>query len=269
MKDLGNCLSGPAVVAYGERHASGESLDAVFDRAISIPTTPNKSDSQGIIEGISVLPTSAGRYEKMVGNSSEIRQLPLFRYAHSVVVVISASEGRQLDFHEIKRIRELVDLHFPSAQIKRYALVVGSSPKTSITLLISGSAFSTFDVFYHFLNYVNRCFAKDDVDEAELKEVLELLLDDEKFDSERLEKLLNEYEDLRPILVSGEHGSWEQKKLEVEQQFRRLKHSGVVSTNEFKLDDLLLQSQDVIATLRYVHRFEHKEVLKDIRSDRY
>lgn len=276
--DLSNCLGGPAVVGYSEQLDEKEGFDRLFGRAIS----PPKTNKDHVIEGLSVLPCSFKNYEKIGealsgGNVSAVKDLPLFKHASSVVVIVAAPRGDSLAFSDMTMLKTKVDQCFPAARIKRYAFVLGTSRRCSLTLLISGSACSTLDVFYPLTNYIFGAFVPAGTPAEKFSEDLDALLSAPEFDSTNFGKMLRDEESLSNVLVGAGGGGWELQKLGHEQKFASFAAKTPAADSDssgriepkIPLDDMLLRSDDVIEALHYIHRLEHHVPTPTVRPTRY
>lgn len=278
--DLNNSLSGPTAIAYSEQIKPKEEFGEIFFRAINPPKI-NSDDN--FIQGISILPTKYEKYIDLLeqaksGQIDEIKNLPLFKHAFSVVVIISAPTGDELTQQNLVKIKKSVDEYFPSAKIKRYAFVLATSEKVSLTLLISGSACSTYNVYYNIKNYLYSCFKKPEVELEEFNDCLNKTLSNAEFSFDEFSNLLHETEQLDNILVGIGSGMWQLTKLQHEQKFASFIQVDDTDQREkamhpskpvVELDEMMLKVDDIKQALHYVHRLEHRKQLAHVDADRY
>jgi hypothetical protein len=268
--DLNNSLSGPTAVAYAEGLTGGDlSLIELFRRAISLPQY--KPDEE-LVEGISILPTSAERYRQMVEKGANndfaaLSELKFYRCAFSIVAVISVPKLEMLRVTEVKELRRTLERAFPNAKIRRYSVVQGSSKNASLTLFIVGTACSTREAFNLLFRYIKGSFTRSDVDNEQLESVLRELLSSKTFDPAPLKALILPEESLDRVVVgvAGGVGQWRMNKMTYEQRYASYlpSHDDRQSlAPSLAMDDLLVRVDEVVDALEYMHRLEHQPELE-------
>jgi hypothetical protein len=258
INDLENSLSGSAVIGYAEQFGD-EDFGQLFLRAVS-PASYN-SDNEAF-EGISLLPSKFEDYQAIVdecrkNNSIEqLRELPLFGKALSVVAIVSAPRSEVFQQRNLRRVHENIELLFPNATIKRYALILGASENCSLTLIISGSACLAPDAMFAIRNYIFGCMVADHRQGEQFRRVFNELLLKPQFEPGELAAMMRDKESLEPVIVGmGSQGAWSRRKQELELRAKNLNpRSGPNGTAPVMVEDVLLSKQDVIDALEYIHR---------------
>ena len=190
-------------------------------------------------------------------NSIEsLRDLALFGKALSVVAIVAAPRSELFDQYNLRKVHENVELLFPNATIKRYALILGASENCSLTLIISGSACLVPDALFSIRNYIFGCMLSDNRQEGNFTEVFNRLLSNPQFEPGELAAMMRDKESLDPVLVGmGSQGAWSRRKQELELRAQSLNPRNVPnSAPPVMVDDVLLSKQEVIDALQYVYR---------------
>jgi hypothetical protein len=258
INDLENSLSGSAVIGYGEQFGD-EDFGQLFLRAVS-PASYN-SDNE-VFEGISLLPSKFEDYQAITDecrkkNSIEqLRELPLFGKALSVVAIVAAPRSEVFEQRNLRKVHENVELLFPNATIKRYALILGASENCSLTLIISGSACLVPDAMFSIRNYIFGCMVADNRQGEQFRRVFNEILSKPQFEPGELAAMMRDKESLDPVIVGmGSQGAWSRRKQELELRAKNLNpRSGSDGMAPVTVEDVLLSKQDVIDALEYIHR---------------
>jgi hypothetical protein len=258
INDLENSLSGTAVIGYSEQF-SNEDFGQLFLRAVA-PASYN-SDNE-VFEGISLLPTKYEEYQVTVDECRKndsierLRELPLFGKALSVVAIVAAPRSEVFEQRNLRKVHENIELLFPNATIKRYALILGASENCSLTLIISGSACLVPDAMFAIRNYIFGCMLADNRNEELFTRVFNELLSRPQFDPGELLAMMRDKESLDPVIVGmGSQGGWRRRKQELELRAQNLNSRHVAhGTPPVKVEDVLLSKQDVVDALEYIHR---------------
>jgi len=258
INDLENSLSGTAVIGYAEQFGN-EDFGQLFLRAVS-PASYN-SDNE-LFEGISLLPAKFEEYQATIDacrkNKSiePLRDLALFGKALSVVAIVSAPRSELFEQYNLRQVHENIELLFPNATIKRYALILGASQNCSLTLIISGSACLVPDALFAIRNYVFGCMLTDNRQQGHFTQVFNQLLSNPQFEPGELAAMMRDKESLDPIIVGmGSQGAWRRRKQELELRALSLNPRNVpTSAPPVLVEDVLLSKQDVIDALEYIHR---------------
>jgi hypothetical protein len=258
INDLENSLSGTAVIGYSEQFGN-EDFGQLFLRAVA-PASYN-SDNE-VFEGISLLPTKYEEYQVTVeecrknDSIERLRELPLFGKALSVVAIVAAPRSEVFEQRNLRKVHENIELLFPNATIKRYALILGASENCSLTLIISGSACLAPDAMFAIRNYIFGCMLADNRNEEQFTRVFNELLLRPQFDPGELLSMMRDKESLDPVIVGmGSQGGWRRRKQELELRAQSLNPRHVANgTPPVKVEDVLLSKQDVVDALEYIHR---------------
>ena len=258
INDLENSLSGTAVIGYSEQFGN-EDFGQLFLRAVA-PASYN-SDNE-VFEGISLLPTKYEEYQVTVeecrknDSIERLRELPLFGKALSVVAIVAAPRSEVFEQRNLRKVHENIELLFPNATIKRYALILGASENCSLTLIISGSACLAPDAMFAIRNYIFGCMLADNRNEEQFTRVFNELLSRPQFDPGELLAMMRDKESLDPVIVGmGSQGGWRRRKQELELRAQSLNPRYVANgTPPVKVEDVLLSKQDVVDALEYIHR---------------
>jgi hypothetical protein len=258
INDLENSLSGTAVIGYAEQFGN-EDFGQLFLRAVS-PASYN-SDNE-VFEGISLLPTKFEDYQVTIeacrkNNSVEsLRDFALFGKALSVVAVVSAPRSELFEQYNLRKVHENVELLFPNATIKRYALILGASENCSLTLIISGSACLVPDALFAIRNYIFGCMLSDNRQQGNFTQLFNQLLANPQFEPGELAAMMRDKESLDPVIVGmGSQGAWRRRKQELELRAQSLNPRNVPNSNPLVMvEDVLLSKADLIEALEYIHR---------------
>lgn len=258
INDLENSLSGTSVIGYAEQFGN-EDFGQLFLRAVS-PASYN-SDNE-VFEGISLLPAKFEEYQAIVeecrkNNSiEELRHFALFGKALSVVAIVSAPRSELFEQYNLRKVHENVELLFPNATIKRYALILGASENCSLTLIISGSACLVPDALFAIRNYIFGCMLTDNRQHGHFTQVFNQLMSNPRFEAGELAAMMRDKESLDPVIVGmGSQGAWRRRKQELELRAQSLNSRNVPnSTPLVMVEDVLLSKQDVLDALEYIHR---------------
>ncbi len=258
INDLENSLSGTAVIGYAEQFGN-EDFGQLFLRAVS-PASYNSENE--VFEGISLLPIKFEDYQATIeacrkNNSIEqLRDLALFGKALSVVAIVSAPRSELFEQYNLRKVHENIELLFPNATIKRYALILGASENCSLTLIISGSACLVPDALFAIRNYIFGCMLIDHRQQEHFTQVFNQLLSNPQFEPGELAAMMRDKESLDPVIVGmGSQGAWRRRKQELELRAQSLNPRNVPnSTPPVMVEDVLLSKQDVIDALEYIHR---------------
>ena len=258
INDLENSLSGTAVIGYAEQFGN-EDFGQLFLRAVS-PASYNSENE--VFEGISLLPTKFEDYQVTIeacrkNNSIEqLRDFALFGKALSVVAIVSAPRSELFEQYNLRKVHENIELLFPNATIKRYALILGASENCSLTLIISGSACLVPDALFAIRNYIFGCMLTDHRQQEHFTQVFNQLLSNPQFEPGELAAMMRDKESLDPVIVGmGSQGAWRRRKQELELRAQSLNPRTVPDgTPPVMVEDVLLSKQDVIEALDYIHR---------------
>jgi hypothetical protein len=258
INDLENSLSGTAVIGYAEQFGN-EDFGQLFLRAVS-PASYNSENE--VFEGISLLPTKFEDYQVTIeacrkNNSIEqLRDLALFGKALSVVAIVSAPRSELFEQYNLRKVHENIELLFPNATIKRYALILGASENCSLTLIISGSACLVPDALFSIRNYIFGCMLIDHRQREHFTQVFNQLLSNPQFEPGELAAMMRDKESLDPVIVGmGSQGAWRRRKQELELRAQSLNPRNVPNSAPLVMvEDVLLSKQDVIDALEYIHR---------------
>ena len=258
INDLENSLSGTAVIGYAEQFGN-EDFEQLFLRAVS-PASYN-SDNE-VFEGISLLPAKFEEYQaaieecRMTKSIEKLRDLTLFGKALSVVAIVSAPRSELFEQYNLRNVHENVELLFPNATIKRYALILGASENCSLTLIISGSACLVPDALFAIRNYIFGCMLKDNRQHAQFTQAFNQLMANPQFEPGELDAMMRDKESLDPVIVGmGSQGAWRRRKQELELRAQSLSpRNAPTGTPPVMVEDVLLSKQDIIDALEYIHR---------------
>jgi hypothetical protein len=258
INDLENSLSGPSVIGYGEQFGN-EDFGQLFLRAVS-PASYN-SDNE-VFEGISLLPSKYEEYQATIDECRKsdsverLRSLPLFGKALSVVAIVSAPRSEVFEQRNLRKVHENVELLFPNATIKRYALVLGASENCSLTLIISGSAGLVPDALFSMRNYIFGCMLNDRRQGEQFRQAFDRLLSEPEFKPDELLSMMRDRESLETVIVGmGSQGAWNRRKQELELRALTLNSRSMSNgTPIVRVEDVLLSKEDVIEALQYIHR---------------
>jgi hypothetical protein len=258
INDLENSLSGPSVIGYGEQFGN-EDFGQLFLRAVS-PASYN-SDNEAF-EGISLLPARYEEYQAIIDECRKsdsierLRSLPLFGKALSVVAIVSAPRSEVFEQRNLRKVHENVELLFPNATIKRYALVLGASENCSLTLIISGSACLVPDALFSLRNYIFGCILNDRRQGEQFRQAFDRLLSEPEFKPDELLSMMRDRESLETVIVGmGSQGAWNRRKQELELRAQTVNSRNVSNGAPIvRVEHVLLSKEDVIEALQYIHR---------------
>jgi len=97
------------------------------------------------------------------------RRDQLFGKALSVVAIVAAPRSEVFEQRNLRQVHENIEVLFPNATIKRYALILGASENCSLTLVISGSGCLVPDACFAIRNYIFGCMLMDNRDQEQFK----------------------------------------------------------------------------------------------------
>ena len=174
----------------------------------------------------------------------------------SVVAIVAAPRSEVFEQRNLRKVHENVELLFPNATIKRYAMILGASENCSLTLIISGSACLVPDAMFAIRNYIFGCMVADNRQEEQFRRVFNEMLSNPQFDPTELATMMRDKESLDPVIVGmGSPGAWNRRRQELELRAKNLNpRSGPNGTAPVLVEDVLLSKQDVIDALEYMHR---------------
>ncbi|MES2821677.1 MAG: hypothetical protein V4812_22100 [Pseudomonadota bacterium] len=255
--DLFMSLAGPVAVAYAEsvvpepgavvsdrprghdpREPARLDVDDLFFRSIDLPHF-NKATQA--IEGISLLPIESQRYREALAqyknsnyDASALSDLHFFKNCSSVVSIVSLPKGYKLSYMDLNRLKTHLNSLFPNTTLKRFALVIGASANLSLTTLVVKSPCLSDDFLTLIVAFIKRCFARDQYryDDSLDSAILDFIVA-EDFDEQRVDAMLNEYENPAKILDTN----WYAIKPMYEKKYRELIHDPekFVSINDIRL----------------------------------
>jgi hypothetical protein len=259
VNDLYMSLVGPVAVAYAESAvpASGNALDIrdVFFRSISFPRLNMQTQA---IEGISVLPQASKIYKETLdkfkeqfadnGSYQALEGVKCFINCPATITVISVPLGFELRSKTLSELKLAQDKVFPHTKLKRYALIVASSPYLSLTTLIARSACLSDEVLTLLFAYIKRCFARDPhkyANDGRIEEALMRYMTRLVQDKGIIKGMLEESEDVSEIMLAN----WK----EVKSTYERKARDMFPDSDRFvNMDDILLKADDVINALDYI-----------------
>lgn len=254
--DLFMSLAGPVAIAYAEsvvperpapasdkfkvfeKESPRLDIDDLFFRSIDLPHFNKQTQA---IEGISLLPIESRRYRAALEqyqasgyDAAALHDLHFFKNCSSVVSIVSLPKDYKLSYMDLNRLKTHLNSLFPNTTLKRYALVIGASANLSLTTLIAKSPCLSDDFLTLIVAFIKRCFARtpyrfdDTLDNA----ILEFITS-EHFAEERIDDLLNEFENPAKILDTN----WYAIKPMYEKKYRELINdkSRFVSINDIRL----------------------------------
>jgi uncharacterized protein with von Willebrand factor type A (vWA) domain len=173
-----------------------------------------------------------------------------------VVAIVAAPRSEVFEQRNLRQVHENIELLFPNATIKRYALILGASENCSLTLIISGSACLVPDALFAIRNYIFGCMLTDNRNQEQFTRAFNDLLSRPQFEAEELSAMMRDRESLDPVVVGmGSQGAWRRRKQELELRAKNLKPGSVSNgAPPVMVEDVLLSKQDVIDALEYIHR---------------
>lgn len=281
--DLFMSLAGPVAIAYAESvvpetpgpnsenkfkvFEKGQprlDIDDLFFRSIDLPHF-NK-DTQAI-EGISLLPIESKRYRAALDqyknsgcDAAALHDLHFFKNCSSVVSIVSLPKDYKLSYMDLNRLKTHLNSLFPNTTLKRYALVIGASANLSLTTLIAKSPCLSDDFLTLIVAFIKRCFARAPYrfDETLDNAILDFITQDE-FEEERIDDLLNEFENPAKILDTN----WYAIKPMYEKKYRELINdkSKFVSINDIRLSRECVKKAVKYLREIYRHRIGKTKVI--------
>ncbi|MBT0622836.1 hypothetical protein KIH32_02885 [Pseudomonas fluorescens] len=254
--DLFMSLAGPVAIAYAESVVpetpvpSGDkfkvfdkepqrlNIDDLFFRSIDLPHFNKVTQA---IEGISLLPIESKRYKASLEqyknsgyDAAALHDLHFFKNCSSVVSIVSLPKDYKLSYMDLNRLKTHLNSLFPNTTLKRYALVIGASANLSLTTLIAKSPCLSDDFLTLIVAFIKRCFARNPYrfDDTLDNSILDFIIHDD-FDEDRIDELLNEFENPAKILDTN----WYAIKPMYEKKYRELINDKekFVSINDIRL----------------------------------
>jgi hypothetical protein len=254
--DLFMSLAGPVAIAYAEsvvpetpapssdkfkvfeKEPQRLNIDDLFFRSIDLPHFNKVTQA---IEGISLLPIESKRYRASLEqyknsgyDAAALHDLHFFKNCSSVVSIVSLPKDYKLSYMDLNRLKTHLNSLFPNTTLKRYALVIGASANLSLTTLIAKSPCLSDDFLTLIVAFIKRCFAKNPYrfDETLDNSILDFIIN-EDFDEDRIDDLLNEFENPAKILDTN----WYAIKPMYEKKYRELINDKdkFVSINDIRL----------------------------------
>ncbi|MGF1695129.1 hypothetical protein L4C54_05570 [Vibrio lamellibrachiae] len=260
--DLFMSLAGPVAIAYSESvvgpNRNGPTdVDDLFYRSIELPHFNQQTQA---IEGISLLPVESSKYAELLRRYKEanfeldeLKDLHFFKNCSSIVSIISLPKDFKLTYTALNRLKSHINKLFPNTTLKRYALVIGTSPNLSLTTLVSKSPCLSDDFLTLIVAYVKRCFAKDEFRYSDIidKVILKAIKEDD-FDEEEVKSYFLNYENPAKVLDTN----WYAIKPMYEKKYREL----ISDKKKFtSINDIRLTSDCVIRALKYIREiYRHK-----------
>jgi len=215
-------------------------LDAndLFFRSIDLPHFNKVTQA---IEGISLLPIESKRYRASLEqyknsgyDAAALHDLHFFKNCSSVVSIVSLPKDYKLSYMDLNRLKTHLNSLFPNTTLKRYALVIGASANLSLTTLIAKSPCLSDDFLTLIVAFIKRCFARNPYrfDDTLDNSILDFIIN-EDFDEDRIDDLLNEFENPAKILDTN----WYAIKPMYEKKYRELINDKdkFVSINDIRL----------------------------------
>ena len=275
--DLFMSLAGPVAMAYAESvvphysaSASGDKaraldhkennrldVDDLFFRSIDLPHF-NKATQA--IEGISLLPIESTRYREALErykqsnyDASALSDLHFFKNCSSVVSIVSLPKGYKLSYMDLNRLKTHLNSLFPNTTLKRFALVIGASANLSLTTLVVKSPCLSDDFLTLIVAFIKRCFARDQYryDDSLDNAILDFIVG-ETFDEQRVDEMLNEYENPAKILDTN----WYAIKPMYEKKYRELIHD---PAKFISINDIRLSRDSVKQAIKYLREiYRHR-----------
>lgn len=250
--DLYMSLTGPVAIAYAEsmnpaKDGNVLNIADVFLRSISLPSLNKQTHA---IEGISILPQDPDKYAATLRhfreNESALSEVKFFVKCSATVSIISMPKGVKLPSSEFSTLKLMIDRVFPHTRIKRYSLVVGTSPNLSLTTIIARSACLSDEVLTLLFAYIKRCFAKEKYKYSnQVEEEIKNYLIERKQDEMKIKEVLKDLEDPSEIMEAN----WKDVKSIYEKKYRTL----LPNPKSFiPMDAVRLTVGDVINALKYI-----------------
>ncbi|MFJ2462418.1 hypothetical protein ACIOVC_28455, partial [Pseudomonas neuropathica] len=280
--DLFMSLAGPVAIAYAEsvvpetpppssdkfkvfdKEPQRLNIDDLFFRSIDLPHFNKVTQA---IEGISLLPIESKRYRASLEqyknsgyDAAALHDLHFFKNCSSVVSIVSLPKDYKLSYMDLNRLKTHLNSLFPNTTLKRYALVIGASANLSLTTLIAKSPCLSDDFLTLIVAFIKRCFAKNPYrfDETLDNSILDFIINEE-FDEDRIDDLLNEFENPAKILDTN----WYAIKPMYEKKYRELINDKekFVSINDIRLSrDCVKKSIKYLREI-YRHRIGKTKVI--------
>lgn len=273
--DLFMSLAGPVAIAYAEsvvperpapasdkfkvfeKESPRLDIDDLFFRSIDLPHFNKQTQA---IEGISLLPIESRRYRAALEqyqasgyDAAALHDLHFFKNCSSVVSIVSLPKDYKLSYMDLNRLKTHLNSLFPNTTLKRYALVIGASANLSLTTLIAKSPCLSDDFLTLIVAFIKRCFARtpyrfdDTLDNA----ILEFITS-EHFAEERIDDLLNEFENPAKILDTN----WYAIKPMYEKKYRELIND---KSRFVSINDIRLSRECVMKAVKYLREiFRHR-----------
>ena len=250
--DLKNSLYGPTVACYAEtRQTADLDLKRLLQAAISNASYNKDTES---IDGISVAPLPFAEYAPYFGVDFDESieklggELPLFRQAISVVVVLSVPTARAgvLKANHVRILKDAISRLFVKASVRRYVVIPDSGELVTLGVFISGSGHFTYEGLRAISAYGLNCLSGASRD-GQFEELLDDAFGGVDGSEHALGEALLSTEELGPILASyRESGPFLSKRMEVEALSRA--HSGV----QREFGSVLIQKEDFLAAMRLI-----------------
>ncbi|MXR29259.1 hypothetical protein [Pseudomonas sp. PICF6] len=149
--------------------------------------------------------------------------------------------------------QQIFNILFPNTTLKRYALVIGASANLSLTTLIAKSPCLSDDFLTLIVAFIKRCFARTPYrfDDTLDNSILDFIIN-EDFDEERIDDLLNEFENPAKILDTN----WYAIKPMYEKKYREL----ISDKDKFvSINDIRLSRDCVKKAIKYLREiYRHR-----------
>ncbi|MCK6265408.1 hypothetical protein KP803_19250 [Vibrio sp. ZSDE26] len=260
--DLFMSLAGPVAIAYSESVVGSNrngptDVDDLFYRSIELPHFNQQTQA---IEGISLLPVESTKYEELLRRYKEanfeldeLKELHFFKNCSSIVSIISLPKDYKLTYTSLNRLKSHINRLFPNTTLKRYALVIGTSPNLSLTTLVSKSPCLSDDFLTLIVAYVKRCFAKDEFRYSDtIDRVILKAIKEDEFNEEEIKSYFLSYENPAKVLDTN----WYAIKPMYEKKYREL----ITDKKKFtSINDIRLTSDCVIRAIKYIREiYRHK-----------
>lgn len=273
--DLFMSLAGPVAIAYAEsvvpespvpgsdkfkvfeKEPPRLNIDDLFFRSIDLPHFNKVTQA---IEGISLLPIESKRYRAALDqyktsgyDAAALHDLHFFKNCSSVVSIVSLPKDYKLSYMDLNRLKTHLNSLFPNTTLKRYALVIGASANLSLTTLIAKSPCLSDDFLTLIVAFIKRCFAKNQYrfDDTLDNAILDFIVSEE-FDEDRIDELLNEYENPAKILDTN----WYAIKPMYEKKYREL----IEDKSKFvSINDIRISRESVKKAVKYLREiYRHR-----------
>jgi len=268
--DLFMSLAGPVAVAYAESVVPADNrsldqdpsldIDDLFFRSIDLPHFNKVTQA---IEGVSLLPIESSRYREALRqyrdsgyDAKHLRDLHFFKNCSSIVSIVSLPKDYKLSYMDLNRLKTHLNALFPNTTLKRYALVIGASANLSLTTLVVKSPCLSDDFLTLFVAYIKRCFANDQTrfDDSLDEGMLDFIRSAE-FDEDRLDDMLNEFENPAKILDTN----WYAIKPMYEKKYREMCHD---KGSFVSINDIRLSRESVKKAVKYLREIYRHRISK-------